>query len=127
MKHTAKQKSSNKRWIAVFAALIVCCVLSIILIRNIGGRTAVIYKDGREIARVDLSRVTESYTIPLDGNVILVEPGSIRMQSADCPDQICVDHALIHYNNETIVCLPHKLVVEVQGGESSGVDAVIKY
>lgn len=113
MKHTKKLSVSNKRWIAVFAAVIVCCVLSIILIKNIGGRTAVIYKDGQEIARVDLSRVTESYTIPLDGNVILVEPGSIRMQSADCPDQICVHQGALH-DAGRIVCLPNRVLIEMQ-------------
>ena len=113
MKHMGKQLSSNKRWIAVFAALIVCCVLSIILIKNIGGRTAVIYQDGREIGRVDLSRVTESYTIPLEGNVILVEPGSIRMQSADCPDQICVHQGALH-DAGRIVCLPNRVLIEMQ-------------
>lgn len=113
MKHTRMQKSSNKCWIAVFAAVIVCCILSIILIMNIGGRTAVIYKDGREIARVDLARVTESYTIPLDGNVILVEPGGIRMQSADCPDQICVHQGTLH-DAGRIVCLPNRVLIEME-------------
>jgi hypothetical protein len=113
MEHIKKLSVSNKRWVAVFAALIVCCVLSIILIKNIGGRTAVIYKDGEEIARVDLSRVTESYTIPLDGNVILVESGSIRMQSADCPDQICVHQGALH-DAGRIVCLPNRVLIEMQ-------------
>lgn len=113
MKHTKKRSVSNKRWIAVFAALVCCCIIAIILIKNIGGHTAVVYKDGREIARVDLSRVTESYTIPLDGNVILVEPGSIRMQSADCPDQICVHQGALYVAGR-IVCLPNRVLIEME-------------
>ncbi len=113
MKHTRTQKSSNKRWIVVFAAMIACCIFCIFLIKNIEGRTAVIYKDGREIVRVDLARVTESYTIPLDGNVILVEPGSIRMQSADCPDQICVHQGVLH-DAGRIVCLPNRVLIEME-------------
>ena len=93
--------------------MIVCCILSIILIKNIGGRTAVIYKDGREVARIDLSHVTESCTIPLDGNVILVEPGSIRMQSADCPDKICVHQGALH-DAGRIVCLPNRVLIEME-------------
>lgn len=113
MKHTGKQISSNKLWIAVFAAMIIGCILFIILFKNIGGRTAVIYQDGQEIARIDLSRVTESYTVPLDGNVILVEPGSIRMQSADCPDQICVHQGVLH-DAGRIVCLPNRVLIEME-------------
>ena len=113
MKHTVKRISSNKLWIAVFAAVIACCVLFIILNKNSGGRTAVIYQNGREIVRVDLSSVTQSYTIPLDGNVILVEPGSIRMQSADCPDQICVHQGVLR-NAGRIVCLPNRVLIEME-------------
>lgn len=113
MKHTVKRISSNKLWIAVFAAVIACCVLFIILNKNSGGRTAVIYQNGREIVRVDLSSVTQSYTIPLDGNVILVEPGSIRMQSADCPDQICVHQGVLR-DAGRIVCLPNRVLIEME-------------
>ena len=31
----------------------------------------------------------------------------------NCPDKICVNHAAISKKGETIVCLPHKVVVEV--------------
>lgn len=113
MKRTNRLSSSNRRWIAVFAAVILCCLIVIILSKNTGGLTAVIYKDGKEIARVDLSRVTESYTIPLEGNVISVEPGAIRMQSADCPDQICVHQGVLH-DAGRIVCLPNRVLIEMQ-------------
>ena len=39
--------------------------------------------------------------------------GKASMAKADCPDKICVNHAAISKKGETIVCLPHKVVVEV--------------
>ena len=57
-------------------------------------------------------------------NRIIIEDGYVRMEEADCPDQYCVKHARIHYNHETIVCLPHELVVEIDDGEDMGVDIV---
>ena len=42
---------------------------------------------------------------------------------ADCPDQVCVRQGAVRYNGESIVCLPHKLVVSVEGGQGSGIDA----
>lgn len=50
--------------------------------------------------------------------------GSVHMADADCPDQYCVQHAAIHAGHETIICLPHELVVEITGGEVSDVDVV---
>ena len=35
------------------------------------------------------------------------------MSKADCPDQICRNHAAISQTGETIVCLPHKAVIEI--------------
>lgn len=46
-------------------------------------------------------------------NIIVIEDGKASMTKADCPDKICVNHAAISKKGETIVCLPHKVVVEV--------------
>ncbi|MGN0203353.1 MAG: NusG domain II-containing protein [Coprococcus sp.] len=55
-------------------------------------------------------------------NRIVIEDGYVHMEEADCPDQYCVKHAKIHYSHETIICLPHELVVEISGGEDMDVD-----
>lgn len=57
-------------------------------------------------------------------NLIVIEDGYVCMEEADCPDQYCVKHAKIHYSHETIICLPHELVVEISGGENIDVDIV---
>ena len=57
-------------------------------------------------------------------NKVVIENGSVRMEDADCPDQYCVQHAAIHSGHETIICLPHELVVEITGGEVSDVDVI---
>lgn len=49
-------------------------------------------------------------------NLLAVDGEQIRMQAADCPDQICVHHIPIKGGGESIICLPHKLVVEIVGG-----------
>ena len=48
-------------------------------------------------------------------NRIVIENQEVIMEYADCPDQYCVKHKAISKTNETIVCLPHKLVVELYG------------
>ena len=51
-------------------------------------------------------------------NILEIKNGKASMIKADCPDKICVNHAAISKNGETIVCLHHKVVIEVtaQGG-----------
>ena len=46
-------------------------------------------------------------------NILIIKDGKASMAKADCPDKICVNHAAISKKGETIVCLPHKVVVEV--------------
>ena len=85
------------------------------------GKTAVVRLNGEITARYLLSE-NGRYLLNEGGNVLVIRDGCAFMESADCPDKICADHARIHYDHETIVCLPHKLVVEIKGGEESDID-----
>lgn len=57
-------------------------------------------------------------------NCVVIENGQVFMKEADCPDGYCVAHKAISKTNETIVCLPHKLVVEIYGSVDDGIDSV---
>lgn len=50
--------------------------------------------------------------------------GQVAMIEADCPDGICVQHKPIKYKGESIICLPHKLVLLVEHQEETEIDAV---
>lgn len=65
--------------------------------------------------------------IELDGriaNVVVIENGEAHMSDADCPDRLCMHQGAISRDGQTIVCLPHKLVVEVVGGEQETYDSI---
>ena len=46
-------------------------------------------------------------------NRLVIQDGKAFMETATCPDGICVGHQPIHRNGESIVCLPNKVVVTV--------------
>lgn len=48
-------------------------------------------------------------------NKLIITDGSAYMAEADCPDKYCMEYRPISKQHEVIVCLPHKLVVEVLG------------
>lgn len=58
-------------------------------------------------------------------NIITVQNGEVFVAEADCRDGICVDHKKIKKTGETIVCLPHKLVVTITGDAPGDFDAVV--
>ncbi len=72
---------------------------------------------------LDCSQVIE-VDDDLGYNRIVIDDGYVYMESADCPDLYCVKHARIHNSHESIICLPHELVVEITGGGTADVDAV---
>lgn len=58
-------------------------------------------------------------------NKITIKDGSVSMDFSDCSNQDCVKHSSISKTSESIVCLPHKVVVEIHG-EDAEFDAVSK-
>lgn len=115
----------TKLWIIIFAVLVVAGLLSYFAINHLGGGTiAVITINGEEYERIDLSRVTESYDIEIDTgyghNVVHVEPGRIAVTEANCPDKICVAQGYIERSGIPITCMPHRLVVKIEGGDIDG-------
>lgn len=88
------------------------------------GGEAVISIDGEIVERLPLRTDTAVTLTPTldDFNTVVVENGRVCVLDANCPDRTCVRQGWIQYEGESIVCLPHRLVVTVQGRES-GVDA----
>ena len=128
-KSTEKIKKRREIWfivIAVGAAAIL--YFSGILAPGGKGVYAVIYCDGEEMMRVPL---TEEYTeipveTPFGTNRVVISHGEVCVTEADCPDKLCVKQGKIHNHGQTIVCLPHKLVVEIEGGKAPEYDVVSK-
>lgn len=47
------------------------------------------------------------------GNVLVIKDGNVCISNADCPDGLCVKQGTISKANESIICLPNKLVVRI--------------
>ena len=120
----------QKTLIFIFLAIVLLSIGAIFLTRlTPGGKIATIYQDGVLVRTVDLSDVKEAYEIELrdgDGrNVILVEPGKISMADANCPDRLCVRQGAISNGVYPIVCLPHRIVIEIKDeGADTEIDAI---
>lgn len=59
-----------------------------------------------------------------DGNVVEIGTGYIVMYKASCPDQICVKTGKISKPGQTIVCLPHKVLITIKERSDGNADAV---
>ncbi|MFC5463394.1 NusG domain II-containing protein [Lederbergia graminis] len=79
---------------------------------------AVISVDNKILKEVTLTGHTGVQTFDIyasdnDRNTIEVRDEHILIKSATCNDQVCVRTPAISKPGQTIICLPHKLVIEV--------------
>lgn len=102
--------------ILIIGILIVAAVVALFYAFRGDGKEVAVYRDSEEIYRFDLS---DSVKIMLEDengqqNELVIEDGKAYLTYADCPDKICVKQGEISNEGETIVCLPHKLVIEIE-------------
>lgn len=57
-------------------------------------------------------------------NAFVYQDKEISMLYSSCPDKICVHHKAISMTGENIICLPHKLVIQITSDKKSGLDGV---
>ena len=50
-------------------------------------------------------------------NKITIKDGYVQMSYSSCKNQVCVHDGKINKTNQSIVCLPNRVMVEITGGE----------
>lgn len=106
--------------------LVVAASVGAIVMQEKGGTTAVISRDGVVLHEIRLDELLEPKTLRIEGengevNLVEVSRGRVRMASASCPDQICIQQGYIYAEDGAvpIVCLPNKVIVSIKGGDDS--------
>lgn len=120
----AKQEKSLKHYYRkdiVFILAILGMGVSLLLYIYFGGQ-----KQPMVVVRVDGKMVKEflledSVHYQIEGvggtNTLCIAERNVWLEEADCPDQICVRTGKIRCAGQSIICLPHKVVVEIKEAE----------
>ena len=83
--------------------------------------------DGKTAASYPLDKDAEYDISGASGGVnhLVIRNGEAWVESASCPDGLCVNMGHIRYIGSSVICLPNKVVIEIVGDSaSSGVDLV---
>lgn len=127
-------KKRKKDLIFIFSILIVAVFL--LLIQRVYGNAqgeadmVKITVDQKLYGTYELNK-NQTITIQNDLgiNTIQIQNKDVWMEEADCPDGYCKEQGHISKNKQTIVCLPHKLVVEIsddsEKSEPDSVDMIV--
>lgn len=138
-----KEKIHKADIVLIAACLLSAFILAVMLRRGMtAGNTVKISYDGEAVYTAALKQSGEQYylityteggivqecmderpPLPEDVsyNLLRLADGNVSIEAADCKDQICVRHKPISGVRENIICLPHRLVVQI-AGVSGGTD-----
>lgn len=118
----------KKRDIILLGVILFICLAAFLvmqLTKGTSGNTVRITVGGEIYGEYSISedrtiRIETEYGV----NVVTVEGGSVSMTEADCPDGYCIDQGSKNKEGQSIVCLPHKVVVEVVETDDGVIDGV---
>lgn len=113
--------------ITIFAVL--AAVFLILQVFAKGGSSVKVTIDGDFFGEYSLS---EDISVDIvtgedaDGlNRLVIKDGKAFVESANCPDGICAAHKPISLSGESIVCLPHRVVISINADGENDPDVVV--
>lgn len=113
--------------IGVVAVIVSVLAFFLYFVNADSGSVVVVEKDGEVIETLSLEQDAERvYEFDGETNTLVIEDGKAKITDANCPDGICSQHKSINKSGESIICLPHKLVVTVSNDKENDddIDAV---
>ena len=113
--------------LAIGIVAVIAILVSIIFWTSIGsdeGSVVKIYQEGEMIREIPLMTDTE-FVIEGDyKNVVSIQNGKAAITESDCPGTDCVHSGWIHEAGRSIVCLPNRVELRIEG--ASEVDFVVR-
>ena len=110
------QNMKKLDFLIIAIALILAGIFLLITINGKRGESVEIVVDGEVTAVFTLDSDTEYRVDTPEGwNIIKIHGGTVSVIESDCPNQICVKHKEISKSGESIICLPHKIIVRITG------------
>ena len=124
-------KRLGKKDFLLIGALVVLVIViwaGIGLFGNEKGAYAVITVDGELYGKYPLNEPREiSIVIGEDvTNVLEIKDEKADMIHADCPDHLCIYQHSISKSAESIVCLPNRVAVTIEGAGEASIESLAK-
>jgi hypothetical protein len=113
----------------ILAGVILIIAIGALIILNLNkkeGSTVIVKVDGKVYKEFSLD-VDATYEIEgANGgtNLLVIKDGYAEITEASCPDKICVEQKKIDKDGETIVCLPNRVVLEINSNKENEIDAI---
>lgn len=99
---------------------------------NSNNKYIAISVDGKDYKNLEFKKKTYIYPLKtkFGFNKIEVAKDYVRVLEADCPNKLDVQQGKIYRTNQSIVCIPNRMIIQIKSKDNQNaddeVDAVIK-
>lgn len=120
-----KKTLSKKDIVLVIMIIVVAAGASLLhhVLKDSGAGSAVVKVDGKIEGTYPLNKDQE-IMIGHGSNILQIRNGKAKMIEADCPDQLCVNQKAVSASGESIICLPNRVIVQVESKVNSELDGM---
>lgn len=101
----------------VILLVIACSLIVTQMYAYDGAKYVVIYTDGKEFGRYSIeNNQTIEVSTDYGRNVVVIENNIVRVSETTCKDKVEINAGEISRGGQSLVCLPNRFVVTIEGG-----------
>lgn len=127
MNQVNRKNRNDVLFIAVLLLIVVLAGAAFFFLRG-EGDSVTVSVDGKHYGtyplRTDLTLSIRTGEGGDQENLLVIRDGKALVESATCPDGICAAHKPISREGESIVCLPHRVVITVHTTDGEEPDII---
>ena len=127
MNQVNRKNRNDVLFIAVLLLIVALAGAAFFFLRG-EGDSVTVSVDGKHYGtyplRTDLTLSIRTGADDTQENLLVIRDGHAYVESATCPDGICAAHKPISREGESIVCLPHRVVITVHTTDGEEPDII---
>ena len=90
------------------------------------GNVVVVYQEGEKIQEIPLEKDAEVLIENNYTNKLIVRDKKVAIVESDCPGMDCVHSGWISGKGRSLVCLPNRVEIRIEGDIDSEVDFIVR-
>ena len=90
------------------------------------GNVVVVYQEGEKVQEISLDKDTEVLIENNYTNKLIVRDKKVAIVESDCPGMDCVHSGWISGKGRSLVCLPNRVEIRIEGDVDSEVDFIVR-
>ena len=115
--------------VVIFFVMMLAVLIGVLFLTKTGrdkGNTVAVYREGKKVQEISLYEdreivIENSYT-----NKLRIKNGKAAIIESDCPGMDCVHSGWIGENGRSLVCLPNRVEIRIEGETDSEVDFIVR-